>query len=321
MMKTKRYNGYKSFQYLDPGVDYRPFDLAQQTHRVPVYTVPVTEDQEALVQQILAEDMIVSLHEHTSIMPADVRESNEYSRQGRERTGFEGLATSGLDVVFENFMDGTATITSNAGWKWSDVIHDLGIRRSDFDHQEMLFVARTIDDLYRAKREDRIALVASFEAATPIENEVDRVDVLYGLGVRVMGITYSESNALGSGLKEPQRRRSDHVRAAGRAPHEHDRNDDRHGPLRRSYRDRDRRGQRTARADVALRRTRAVGHQPYEVRRRYRGCRRRRWIDRDRGRTPHNADGSPPPTLDRVGHGTLRVRRGAGRHRSRDLWA
>jgi membrane dipeptidase len=28
------------------------------------------------------------------------------------------------------------------------------------------------------------------------------VDVLYGLGVRAMGITYSESNALGSGLKE-----------------------------------------------------------------------------------------------------------------------
>ena len=36
-----------------------------------------------------------------------------------------------------------------------------------------------------------------------LENEVDRVDVLYGLGVRAMGITYSESNALGSGLKEP----------------------------------------------------------------------------------------------------------------------
>ncbi|HHE70877.1 MAG TPA: diguanylate cyclase [Chloroflexi bacterium] len=203
-MKTKRYNGYKSFQYLEPGIDYRPFKLARQTARVPVYVVPVTVEQEALVQQILEEDMIISLHEHTSVMPEDVNESFEYSRQGRERTGFEGLAVSGLDVVFENFMDGTATITSNAGWKWSDVIHDLGIRFSDFDHQDMLFVARTIDDLYRAKREGRIALVASLEAATPIENEVDRVDVLYGLGVRAMGITYSESNACGSGLKEPR---------------------------------------------------------------------------------------------------------------------
>lgn len=202
-MKTKRYNGYKSFQYLEPGIDYRPFKLARQTARVPVYVVPVTADQEALVQQILEEDLIISLHEHTSVMPEDVTESFEYSRQGRERTGFEGLAVSGLDVVFENFMDGTATITSNAGWKWSDVIHDLGIRFSDFDHQDMLFVARTIDDLYRAKREGRIALVACLEASTPIENEVDRVDVLYGLGVRVMGITYSESNACGSGLKEP----------------------------------------------------------------------------------------------------------------------
>ena len=203
-MKTKRYNGYKSFQYLEPGIDYRPFKLARQTARVPVYVVPVTVEQEALVQQILEEDMIISLHEHTSVMPEDVNESFEYSRQGRERTGFEGLAVSGLDVVFENFMDGTATITSNAGWKWSDVIHDLGIRFSDFDHQDMLFVARTIDDLYRAKREGRIALVACLEAATPIENEVDRVDVLYGLGVRAMGITYSESNACGSGLKEPR---------------------------------------------------------------------------------------------------------------------
>jgi membrane dipeptidase len=202
-MKAKRYNGYKSFQYLTPGTDYRPFKLALEYTRVPATIVPVSDAEETLVQQILEEDMIVSLHEHTSVMPEDVRESNEYSRQGRERTGFEGLSLSGLDVVFENFMDGTATITSNAGWKWSDVIHDLGIRRSDFDHQDMLFVAQTVDDLYRAKRQDRIALVASFEAATPIENEIDRVDVLYGLGVRAMGITYSESNGLGSGLKEP----------------------------------------------------------------------------------------------------------------------
>jgi len=35
-----------------------------------------------------------------------------------------------------------------------------------------------------------------------IENELDRIDILYGFGVRSLGITYSESNALGSGLKE-----------------------------------------------------------------------------------------------------------------------
>jgi len=99
-------------------------------------------------------------------------------------------------------MDGTALITSNAGWKWTDVIHDIGIRYSDFAHQAMVYVALTIDDLYRAKREGKIAFVATLEAATPIENELDRVDILYGLGIRSMGITYSEANTLGSGLRE-----------------------------------------------------------------------------------------------------------------------
>lgn len=35
-----------------------------------------------------------------------------------------------------------------------------------------------------------------------IENELDRVEILYGIGIRAMGITYSESNSLGTGLKE-----------------------------------------------------------------------------------------------------------------------
>jgi membrane dipeptidase len=45
--------------------------------------------------------------------------------------------------------------------------------------------------------------VSTIEAATMIENELDRLDVLYGFGVRVMGITYSEANCLGAGLREP----------------------------------------------------------------------------------------------------------------------
>ena len=35
-----------------------------------------------------------------------------------------------------------------------------------------------------------------------IENELDRIEILYGFGVRLLGVTYSEANALGSGLKE-----------------------------------------------------------------------------------------------------------------------
>jgi membrane dipeptidase len=201
-MQEKQYDGYRSFQYLEPGEDYVPFDLAAEIGRVEPYVYPVSEEQERRVQRLLADNVVVSVHDHTSVFPEDLGQVFDYVRQGREWTGYEGLSVSGIDVLFENFMDGTALITSSAGWKWTDVIHDIGIRFSDFAHQQMVYVACNLDDLVRAKEEGRIAFVASLESATPIENELDRVDVLYGLGVRAMGITYSESNALGSGLKE-----------------------------------------------------------------------------------------------------------------------
>lgn len=199
----KIYDGYKSFQYLEAGVDYKEYKLSKENDRVAPYVYPVSADEEETVQEILEQDYIVSMHEHTFVMPENLQEFYEFRRQGRDWTGFEALSQSGLDVLFENFMDGTAMITSQAGWKWSDVIHDLGIRFSDIAHQDMVIKAERISDLYRAKKEGKIAFVGALESSTMIENELDRLDVLYGFGIRTMGIVYSEANQLGSGLREP----------------------------------------------------------------------------------------------------------------------
>lgn len=201
-IKPKKYDGYKSFSYLEEGKDYKIYKLSREYDRVEPFVYPVSEDEEKQVEKIFEDNLIISLHEHTFVTPDNLSEIFDYRRQGRDSTGYEGLSKSGLDVIFENFMDGTAFITSNAGWKWNDVIHDLGIRYSDFAHQDLIIRAETIEDIYRAKKEGKIALVSSIESATQIENEIDRVDVLYGFGVRVMGIAYSEANSLGSGLKE-----------------------------------------------------------------------------------------------------------------------
>ena len=201
-MGTKQYNGYKSFQYLEPGVDYKAFKLSKEIGRVPPFQVAVSSEEAARVDQIFDRGLVISLHDHPFVVPEDVAEIFEFRRCGRDWTGYEGLAISQMDVIFDNFMDGTAMITSREGWKWTDIIHDIGIRYSDLAHQKMVFRAENVDDLQNAKKTGRIALVPSLEAATAIENEIDRVDVLYGLGIRMMGIAYSEANTLGSGLKE-----------------------------------------------------------------------------------------------------------------------
>jgi membrane dipeptidase len=99
-------------------------------------------------------------------------------------------------------MDGTACVTGNAPWQWEDVVVDLGMRQADLAHQSGVVVVRTVDDIHRAHTEGRVGIVLGLEAATPIGNDLDKLDVLYGLGVRQIGIAYSDANALGSGLDE-----------------------------------------------------------------------------------------------------------------------
>jgi membrane dipeptidase len=200
--KTTRHSGYRSFQYLEPGTDYREFKLAKELDRVPSRKVEVSGSQEERVQRLLDENLAVSLHDHCFVVPADFADLAEYRRQGRDWTGYAGMAQSGLDAVFDCLMDGTATITSKAGWKWDDIVYDLGMRLSDILHQDFVVRGETLDDIRRAKENGQIAFIASLEAATAIENEVDRLDILYGLGIRSSGIAYSEANTLGSGLKE-----------------------------------------------------------------------------------------------------------------------
>src|ERR671932_679573 len=200
--RRKRYNGYRSFQYLEPGVDYREFKLAREVDRVPSHKVEVSADQEDRVQRLLDECLVVSLHDHAFVVPEDPEQIFEYRRAGRDWTGYEGLAVSGIDAIFDCLMDGTACITSKAGWKLDDVIWDLGMRLSDIAHQDMLIRAEITADILRARQNGQIAFIPSLEAATPIENELDRLDILYGLGIRSSVIAYSEANTLGCGLRE-----------------------------------------------------------------------------------------------------------------------
>ncbi|MCU1605142.1 MAG: Zn-dependent dipeptidase microsomal dipeptidase [Modestobacter sp.] len=211
--RKTRYDGYRSYAYLQAGNDYEEFELAPELGRVPLYDLGLGEEEYERTRRIIDESVIISLHDHPQVFPADMSLVRDYIRTGRERTGYEGLSRSGITALFDNMMDGTACVTSKWGWKWDDIIYDIGMRLSDIAHQDYVTIAHRVADIEQAHVNGQLAIVLSLEAATPIENEVDRIDILYGLGVRQMGIAYSESNTLGSGLKE---RRDGGLTAFGR---------------------------------------------------------------------------------------------------------
>lgn len=198
------YKGYRSFSYLVPEKDYKVVDWADWNW-AGYHMVECTLEEEARVAEILKTNPYVSVHEHADFCTRDMSGKAPYfdaMRQGRDACAYEALSYSNIDCVFDNMMDGVNIISSPGGWKWIDIVHDLGMRLCDLAHQDLLVHAKTVDDIYAAKAAGKIAWVGAIEGAACIENEVDRIDILYGLGVRQLGITYSESNALGNGLKE-----------------------------------------------------------------------------------------------------------------------
>lgn len=197
------YKGYTAYDYLEPGFDYHAWPLAEQIGRVPAYAgLKLTTEQTERTRTLLEQETVISLHEHCQVFPEDMSKVRDSIRQGREATGYAGLARSGMTAVFDNGMDGTCCISSDAGWKYQDVLFDLGVRMADLAHQEYVIKGESMADIQHAAETGKIAHIFALEASTPIDNEVDRLDVLYGFGVRMMGIAYSEGNTLGSGLKE-----------------------------------------------------------------------------------------------------------------------
>ena len=57
-------------------------------------------------------------------------------------------------------------------------------------------------DLKRAKEEGKKAIILTFQNPGPIEDSLDKLRVLYELGLRVMQMTYNTSNYIGTGSVE-----------------------------------------------------------------------------------------------------------------------
>lgn len=200
----KGYRPYEAYQYLEPGKDFKIIDWADWDW-AGRNAIELNEEEEARCGELLAKYPYISLHDHPDFTTRDMSTCEplfDAMRTGRDRCGYEALAYSNLDCIFDNMMDGTNIISSPAGWKWIDIIHDLGMRLCDIAHQDFMVHCKTVEDILAAKKAGKIAVVFVIEGAGPIENELDRIDILYGLGIRQMGITYSESNALGNGCKE-----------------------------------------------------------------------------------------------------------------------
>ena len=115
--------------------------------------------------------------------------------EGSERLGIKGMRRGNLRAVFYSML---GSDDPGAVLRWA------ALTRAEAAHNPAIFVAEDAGALRRAEASGAIALFLSLESATPIGEAVDNVDLLFGAGVRSMGLTYNTRNTLGDGLLSPE---------------------------------------------------------------------------------------------------------------------
>jgi len=71
------------------------------------------------------------------------------------------------------------------------------------DHPEVLSRVRTAADIGKAKKNKRTGMVYGVQDGVAFETDLDRLDDLHALGLRVVQPTYNRRNLLGDGCLEP----------------------------------------------------------------------------------------------------------------------
>ena len=109
------------------------------------------------------------------------------------------------DAVFRQLRAGNITAINATVSTWENFIQTMAhlaawMRR--FRERDDILQVKSTADIHAAKQQGRTGIILGFQNASPIENELDRLGLFLALGVRVIQLTYHETNLLGSGCWE-----------------------------------------------------------------------------------------------------------------------
>lgn len=97
-------------------------------------------------------------------------------------------AINATSAIWENFPQGMDNIAA-----WTRRFREFG---------DILCKVTTAQDIRNAKEERKVGIIIGWQNASPIENDLDRLELFHGLGVRIIQVTYNERNLLGNGCYE-----------------------------------------------------------------------------------------------------------------------
>lgn len=126
----------------------------------------------------------------------------------REFTVVDGCNPSNWDSpdIFKNLAEGgvSAVNVTTAVWEGFPASVDIAarwIKRFREEGYPILQIA-TADDIARAKEMGRVGIILGWQNLSPIENDFERLEAFYSMGVRIAQLAYNFRNLVANGCYE-----------------------------------------------------------------------------------------------------------------------
>ena len=178
------------------------FRQTKQIGRIPSMIVPLDSEQEKRFQTLAEETVMVDVHQHPFVLPEDMGQFIDYLRTNSYSWGYEAVKHGGWSAVTTaNIFRGFVNAEDLSFVEYDDVVTEVSMMLADLSLQRDVVKVVNANDIESAKQQGKVGFMPTLEHLA-IGHQMDRVDTLYNLGVRLAGLTYFRKNYIGDGLYE-----------------------------------------------------------------------------------------------------------------------
>jgi membrane dipeptidase len=104
------------------------------------------------------------------------------------------------NIVRESGMTALKSTLGGAAGDFAAAVADIAAAEQLMEKRADLFLkVRTHGDFDRARKEQKLGVIYSFESANMLEDKIERIELFRGLGVRVMQLSYNRRTPFGVG--------------------------------------------------------------------------------------------------------------------------
>jgi membrane dipeptidase len=179
------------------------FKLAAQVGRVPSMVVPLDREQELRFERLMDDLLMIDLHQHVQVLTDSMGDLFDYFRSHEYVWGYDATRAGGWTAAC------TANGLSTIGFRpdlsyveFEDLATEIALMNADIAKQgDSVVKIQRADDIIAAKQRGVIGYLPTVEHLA-MGAHLYHIDVLYGLGVRLAGLTYSRKTYVGDGQLE-----------------------------------------------------------------------------------------------------------------------